>query len=128
MYGKPLNIIAEKHRLLSDLNKLFPAAYSIAGINNENNGDEYDRHIECNDTNNYIIFVKLSFKYFIKLFSPNCTPKIIPPKVIKPYLVWKKKITPQRYNVFYGEIKAEIIIALHGRLRINNKYQLPDEE
>lgn len=118
----------EKLRPFAELDTPFLTAYSITGIYNENNGDEYDRYIECNDTNNYLIFVKLSFKYFIKFFSPNCTPKIIPPKIINSFLVWKKKIVPHRYILFYREIKAETIIAINSRLRINNIYQLPTKE
>lgn len=128
MYGKPLNIIAEKHRLLSDLNKLFPAAYSIAGINNENNGYKYGRYIELKKANRPKTFVKFSFKYFIRFLSPNLKLNLNTLRVIITYLLLKKLIASKWYNVFYRDIETDTVIEASDKLELNNKYQLADKE
>ncbi len=128
MYRKPLNIIAEKHRLLPDSDKSFSAAYSIAGIKDEIKGYEYGRYIECKSANKPKTFVKIPFQYFIRFVPPNRKLKLNTLKIIITYLLLKKKTASQWYNVFCRTIETASVKEAKNKLKLHNKYQLADKE
>lgn len=99
-------IIREELRPLADLAKFLPGAYPAVGKTLKDFAAEYEKFIECNFSEKYLISVKLTFKHFLKFFSPVRILNTITLKEIEAFIIWLRKLAPKGFVVYFRTLKA----------------------
>lgn len=100
------SIIRAELKPLADLAKIIPGAYPVVGKTSKDFAIEYEKFIECNHSEKYLISVKLTFKHFLKFFSPVRILNTITLKEIEAFITWLRKSAPKGFVVYFRTLKA----------------------